>query len=290
VARARLIKPGFYSNEQLSECSILARYVFPGLWMLADRAGRLEDRPKRIKGELLRYDDGDMDGLLCELARHGLITRYVVDGVSLIQIETFTKHQHCHVNEPASTLPERCKHGASTVQAPDSHSATPAKAEAVTKAESLPKAEAKAEAKAEQNKTVATVSPKTGEPRRAVKVVSDQIKTLRASTWKSYSDAYFHRYGVEPVRNQTVNSQVANLCERIGQDAPAVAANYLRSNSTFYLTKGYPVGLLLADCEKLRTEWATGRSVTHSEARTADKQQGNTFGRLVDRVKDGTNG
>jgi hypothetical protein len=72
--RARIIKPGFYANEQLAECSLLARFIFPGLWMLADRRGRLEDRPKRIKATLLPYDDGNVDELLDELANAGLLT------------------------------------------------------------------------------------------------------------------------------------------------------------------------------------------------------------------------
>ena len=35
MARARNIKPGFYKNEDLAECSLTARFIFPGLWMLA---------------------------------------------------------------------------------------------------------------------------------------------------------------------------------------------------------------------------------------------------------------
>ena len=48
MARARNIKPGFFANENLAECDPLARLLFAGLWCLADREGRLEDRPKRI--------------------------------------------------------------------------------------------------------------------------------------------------------------------------------------------------------------------------------------------------
>ena len=66
MARARNIKPGLYKNEDLAECSVWARYIFPGMWMLADREGRLEDRPKRIKGELLPYDSIEVEPLLVE--------------------------------------------------------------------------------------------------------------------------------------------------------------------------------------------------------------------------------
>jgi len=128
LARARLIKPGFYANEQLAECSLLARFIFPGLWMLADRRGRLEDRPKRIKGELLRYDDGDVDALLAELERNGLIARYCIGDQRLIQILEFEKHQHCHVREPESALPERDLTMPSTgLRTDSSHTKTPEK-------------------------------------------------------------------------------------------------------------------------------------------------------------------
>ena len=65
--RTRDIKPGFYFNEDLAECSCWARLIFPGLWMLADREGRLEYRPKRIKAQLLPYDGEDMAVLIGEL-------------------------------------------------------------------------------------------------------------------------------------------------------------------------------------------------------------------------------
>lgn len=86
MARARNIKPGFYRNEDLAECSIWARHIFPGLWMLADREGRLEDRPKRIRAEILPFDMVDVDPLLNELAARGFIGRYEVNGKRWIQI------------------------------------------------------------------------------------------------------------------------------------------------------------------------------------------------------------
>jgi hypothetical protein len=104
--RARNIKPGFYKNADLSECSIWARHLAPGLWMLADKAGRLEDRPKQIKGEIFPYDDVDTNSLLDELALHHHIIRYEVDGKRYIQICKFKEHQRPHSNEVESSLPE----------------------------------------------------------------------------------------------------------------------------------------------------------------------------------------
>ena len=47
--RARNIKPGFFRDEQLMQVPPLGRILFAGLWCLADREGRLPDRPAQIK-------------------------------------------------------------------------------------------------------------------------------------------------------------------------------------------------------------------------------------------------
>lgn len=104
MARARILKPGFFKNEQLAELPFEARLCFAGLWTLADREGRLEDRPKRIDAELFPYDAVDMDGLLTALADKGLIRRYVVVGRAVIDIPTFLEHQKPHMREAASEL------------------------------------------------------------------------------------------------------------------------------------------------------------------------------------------
>ena len=105
MPRSRNIKPGFFSNEELVEVDPLGRLLFIGLWTLADREGRLEDRPKRIKMELLPCDNCDIDDLLNELSSHGFIERYEVDGKLYIQIINFKKHQNPHVREAASSIP-----------------------------------------------------------------------------------------------------------------------------------------------------------------------------------------
>lgn len=116
MARARNIKPSFFTNDTLAEIDPLGRLLFAGMWTIADREGRLEDRPKRIKAEVLPYDDCDVDGLLNDLQKHGFILRYEADGQCYIQILAFTKHQNPHVKESASTIPAPDKHSASTVQ------------------------------------------------------------------------------------------------------------------------------------------------------------------------------
>jgi hypothetical protein len=49
MARSRNIKPGFFTNDELAECHPLGRLLFAGLWTIADKEGRLDDRPKKLK-------------------------------------------------------------------------------------------------------------------------------------------------------------------------------------------------------------------------------------------------
>jgi len=106
MARARNIKPALFKNEILGVADPMATLLFEGLWLLADKSGRLEDRPLRIKGELFPYRDGvDVHGLLAFLAGEGFITRYTVESKRYIQVENFDKHQNPHRNEPESVIP-----------------------------------------------------------------------------------------------------------------------------------------------------------------------------------------
>lgn len=115
MARARNIKPGFFTNDVLAQCEYGARLVFVGLWCIADREGRLEDRPLRIKAQIMPFDNCDIDSLLSQLATNGFITRYEVANRKYIQVNNFRKHQNPHVKEGASTIP-----------APDLHHTSPA--------------------------------------------------------------------------------------------------------------------------------------------------------------------
>ena len=106
MSRTRLLKPSFFKNEELADLSITARLLFAGLWTLADKCGRLEDRPRRIKAELFPYDSIDCDALLTDLHNSGFICRYQTDGFSVIQVANFEKHQSPHHAEKDSQLPE----------------------------------------------------------------------------------------------------------------------------------------------------------------------------------------
>lgn len=82
---------------------------------------------------------------------------------------------------------------------------------------------------------------------------------LNGETWKAYAKAYYERYGTEPVRNATVNAQVAQIVKRLGEEAPHVV-NYFVCQDGFYASRLHAISLCLKDAEVLRTQWATGIS------------------------------
>jgi hypothetical protein len=121
-------------------------------------------------------------------------------------------------------------------------------------------------------------------PRRTTK---KKPNPLGSQIWNSYSAAYHQFYNAEPVRNARTNSLCKQLGDRLGSEGIQVAAYYLTNNSQYYVSKGHAMQCLVADAEKLRTEWATGNRITQTRAREADRLQaaGDDWKELIDGYK-----
>lgn len=121
MPRQRTLKPGFFRNEELGALSPWHRLCYEGLWCHADRDGRLEYRPKRLKAEIFPYDDGfpvvdDETGavtrltfptLIADLVASRILLRYEVDGLTYLAVPpvAWAKHQRPRDDEPRSVLP-----------------------------------------------------------------------------------------------------------------------------------------------------------------------------------------
>lgn len=103
--RSRWLRPGYFKSEELADLDFADRYCFAGLWLLADREGRLENRPRQIKVYILPYDDLDVSKILQRLHEKGIITLYEIDGMGIIQVNNFLEHQRPHHKEEESQLP-----------------------------------------------------------------------------------------------------------------------------------------------------------------------------------------
>lgn len=107
--RKRILSPDILTDADLAEVlNPTERLFFLGLWTIADREGRLEDKPREIKLFTIPYDRFDVDAALqkCHEAK-GILERYEVNGKRYIQInpEAWAKHQSIHANEKPSVLP-----------------------------------------------------------------------------------------------------------------------------------------------------------------------------------------
>jgi hypothetical protein len=107
MARIRTIKPEFWTDEKLSECSLSARLLFVGLISHADDEGRLDYSPTRIRLQIFpcgKVSQNQLIEWLGELNEHSLIRAYRVDSKDYLDIPGFTKHQR--INRPTpSRLP-----------------------------------------------------------------------------------------------------------------------------------------------------------------------------------------
>lgn len=78
--------------------------------------------------------------------------------------------------------------------------------------------------------------------------------------WDAYADEYRKRYGVQPIRNRTVNGQLAQFVQRVGQqDAPDIARFFVTLDERFYCQGRHTVGQMLSDAEKLAPMWQGGQ-------------------------------
>lgn len=147
TARARLLKPDFFDDEDLALVPFGARLLFQALWCQADREGRLEERPLKLAAFAFPYDNEvqraareSVVEYIDALVQAGCVVRYEVDGQKLLWLPHFKKHQKVHQNEPQSVLPPMVTNG---YQRNASH-ASGAESGSGNKAEADREAEAKA--------------------------------------------------------------------------------------------------------------------------------------------------
>jgi hypothetical protein len=274
MARIRTIKPDFFRHLGLFrlevESGLPVRVAFAGLWTSSDRDGRFKWIPEELKLDCLPYDVVDFSRVLDALATRGHIVKYTVNGADFGFIPSWHEHQVINNRETASSLPAPTE---TSIAA-----ATCTRQPRVPHASSTPLVHAQGEGKGREGKGKEGNVPPTPDGESAAPPATPAAKAIArtAATWTAYADAYRLRYQAEPVRNRTVNGQIAQFVDRLSaEEAPLVAAFYVGHPGSLYTAAMHPVNLLLRDAEKLRTEWATGRKV-NGRAPAPTAQERNT--------------
>lgn len=108
--RIRTVKPEFFLHVGLfeleSEVKLPVRVAFIGLWCAADREGRFHWQPRKLKAQIMPYDDAlDFAAVLDALKSRGYLIQYG-DGGIYGWIPSFLKHQCINVREAQSQIPE----------------------------------------------------------------------------------------------------------------------------------------------------------------------------------------
>jgi hypothetical protein len=97
MPRIRTLKPGFFRSEDVAALSYRARLTWQGIWIVADDYGRCKDNARLLKADLWALEDdvtaAEVEKDLVELAEHGRITRYEVDGARFLAVTNWDEHQ-----------------------------------------------------------------------------------------------------------------------------------------------------------------------------------------------------
>ena len=108
MARSRVIKPEFWSDEKLARLSLPARLLYIGLWNTCDDVGRSRGHPLWLKSQIFPYDDlsaGQIEEWLSDLVNLRRIFPYTVNSELYYFIPGFLKHQKIQHPSPAKNPP-----------------------------------------------------------------------------------------------------------------------------------------------------------------------------------------
>lgn len=290
MARIRYIKPEFYSDTTLSEVSIYARYFYAGLFCQMDRQGVCEADPKLLKREIFPYDDditqAKVEQLIDELGAAGRLIRFEDGRKRYLYCPKLPEHQNFHKEEKIKYpfTPDYLRqllepHHPDTVPALGKPGANPVP-RMINAGASTTETETETEIGTE---TETLLAPGSTNPDAAQESFLPEMVVLNpdgasptALTWREYRDAYNEKYGEPPPWNAKIGGQLKSFVSRVPkEEAPSIAAFYLTHGDKFYVQSMHPVGLLLRDAEKLRTEWVTGRKMTGAKAKSSEQKDSN---------------
>lgn len=106
VARIRSIKPEFWSDEQVMECSPLARLLFIGIWNFCDDGGNHPLSEKTLKALIFpgdSIDTAEIRRLLVELSSNDLLRFYESSGKLYLNVPGW---RHQKIDRPTYKHPD----------------------------------------------------------------------------------------------------------------------------------------------------------------------------------------
>ncbi len=109
MPRIRSVKPELFSHEGLYEAEVRyklpLRLAFISLFSCCDREGRFRWQPRRLKLDMLPYDEVDIAAVLNAFIECGFIKKYEHEGEVYGCIPSWSRHQKINHREGDSELP-----------------------------------------------------------------------------------------------------------------------------------------------------------------------------------------
>jgi len=97
MARNRMIKPEFFSDEKISKLPFEARLLFIGMWNFADDCGVIHNNPRKLLGEIFPNDEKIRESQIKKwvllLLNYELIVELEYNSGSFLRIKNWDKHQ-----------------------------------------------------------------------------------------------------------------------------------------------------------------------------------------------------
>jgi hypothetical protein len=267
MARIRSIKPEFWTDRKILALSNDAALFFIALWNATDDEGYFVLDTAELSARTSRWRPQEVFKHLRRLVEDGLVTVSSTGQAGFVT--NWSRHQRVMKPQPSKFKSQDIRWD--NVLSPRN-----------------PPGRIGRDRKGEDRigREITGTSPTQPAATEQLPLIEPQAGAS-VPTWNSYREAYQNRYGVPPVRNGSVNSILANFVKRLGaEEAPLVAEFYLSHPEPFYVKNMHPVGLMLKDAEKLRTEWATKRKMTGSIARNSEA--GEVAKDQIRRIMEGT--
>ena len=108
MARARTIKPSFWTSEQVMLLPVMARLLFIGMWNFADDNGVYPVSLIQLKAQIFPSDSFSLDDIkswVSSLIEQKLIKEYSISDVKFWIITGWKKHQKIDKPTPYYPLP-----------------------------------------------------------------------------------------------------------------------------------------------------------------------------------------
>jgi len=93
MARSRIIKPEFWTSEDILELTFEERLFYIGFWNFADDSGILPDKPRTLKCMIFPADNVDCKKITDNLVTCGVLVRYMVGTKSYLKVAQWDTHQ-----------------------------------------------------------------------------------------------------------------------------------------------------------------------------------------------------